>query len=116
MAIHNVRLPDAAGTPRIVIPETPTSGVPPLPPDAPTSERTTSERDSGVPAPDGRPWYRSEAWLAVELAALLPVLAALVTPQPARVPLVVLSAALIALGLAMLVVRDRRARGRLARR
>jgi hypothetical protein len=69
-----------------------------------------------VPAPDGRPWYRSEAWLAVELAALLPVLAALVTPQPARVPLVVLSAALIALGLAMLVVRDRRARGRLARR
>ena len=129
MAIRQIRLPDLAGTPRLVIPETPTSAAPPLPdavaprpaappPPAPAPEiapeialpPAVRPRDPVEPPADPRAWYRSEAWLAVEFAALVPVLAALVAPPPYHLWLVALAGAMIALGLAMLVVRDRDAR------
>lgn len=124
MAIHQVRLPDTAGTPRLVIAETPTSAAPPTPgagepaaPAAPPLPETHAPaphwRDAiapPVPADDPRPWYRAEAWLAVEFASVVPVVVALIAPEGFRLWLVGLAGAMIALGLAMLVRRDREAR------
>lgn len=122
MPIRQTRLPDPAGTPRPVVAEpaaapTTTPTLADAPPPAPPVQReaepegTSWTRHIAHEAPaDPRPWYRSEAWLAVELASVVPVLAALVAPEAMRPWLVGLAGALIALGLAMLVVRDREAR------
>ncbi len=52
-----------------------------------------------------RPWYRRERWLAVELAALPPTIAAFVVPESARPTFVIISALLLLGGLVMLVMR-----------
>lgn len=56
------------------------------------------------------PWYRREPWLAVLAAAFVPILLALVAPAPLRMPLLGVSAVLMAAGLTMLVRHDRRVR------
>ena len=124
MAIRQIRLPEPAGTPRVVLTETPapttpqpnpkqpTAGDPP-PPRRPEASPAPAPAAPVAPAPspaseaDPRVWYRAEPWLAVELAAAVPVLAALVSPQEYRVWLVALAALLVAAGLAMLAVRHR---------
>ena len=52
-----------------------------------------------------RPWYRREPWLAVELAAFLPMVAAFLVPEQLGVPLVGFSGFLVAAGLALLIRR-----------
>lgn len=126
MAIRQIRLPDPAGTPRLVVAETPATSVPPTPAPAPAPAPVPASAPIPVPAPEAVPppaaasvralpvptrrWYRSESWLAVELAAVVPVVVALVAPRPFRIPLVALGLVLVVLGLAMLVVHERAAR------
>jgi hypothetical protein len=122
MAIRQIRLPDPTGTPRLVVSETPATSVPPkpAPAPAPTPVLVPTPAPEAVPPPaaavralpssSSRRWYRSESWLAVELAAVVPVVAALVAPEAFRIPLVALGGLLVALGLAMLVVHERDAR------
>ena len=49
------------------------------------------------------PWYRSEPWFAVMLAALVPMFAAVLAPEAAKYPLIGISALAELLGLAMLL-------------
>jgi hypothetical protein len=117
MAIRQVRLPDPAGTPRVTVAESPAPTTPqPTPGEAPPPRRPEASPPStpaAPPAPALPPaaaagaWYRSEAWLVVELAAVVPVLVALVAPEAFRVWLVALGGVLIASGLVMLILRDR---------
>ena len=123
MAIRQIRLPDPAGTPRLVVSETPATSVPPTPAPAPApdSAPTPAPAPEAVPPPlpaasvralpvPTRRWYRSESWLAVEIAAVVPVVVALVAPEAFRIPLVALGGVLVVLGLSMLVVHERAAR------
>ena len=49
------------------------------------------------------PWYRREKWLAVQVAAIVPILSAMLVPAPLRLPLCVLGGALVAIGTVMLL-------------
>ena len=53
-----------------------------------------------------RPWYRKERWLVVQLAALIPILTAMLAPQEYRVPLCILGGALVAIGTVMMLRHD----------
>jgi hypothetical protein len=131
MAIRQIRLPDPAGTPRVTIADTPTSSAPSTSPSTdpstnPSATPLVSPPDGGpspepavaapvhrattAPASDTRPWYHGEAWLAVEVASVVPVIVALFAPQAFRGWLVALAATMIVAGLAMLVARDRATR------
>ena len=64
-----------------------------------------SHFDSGPETGQGSelPWYRREKWLAVQVAAMVPILAAMVVPASYRLPLCVLGGALVAVGTVMLL-------------
>jgi uncharacterized membrane protein len=85
-------------------------------PSAPPVERRPAPADPAPadpvaePAEPGVSWYRSEPWLAVLLAAFVPLLGASVAPVALRVPLVGVGGLIVAVGLAMLVRRDRAVR------
>jgi hypothetical protein len=49
------------------------------------------------------PWYRRETWLAFQVAAIVPILAAMLVPAPLKLPLCVLGGALVAVGTVMLL-------------
>ena len=49
------------------------------------------------------PWYRREKWLAVQVAAIVPITSAMLVPAPLRLPLCVLGGALVAIGTVMLL-------------
>ena len=49
------------------------------------------------------PWYRREKWLAVQIAAIVPILSAMLVPETYRLPLCVLGGALVAVGTVMLL-------------
>jgi len=49
------------------------------------------------------PWYRREKWLAVQVAAIVPILSAMIVPVSLRLPLCVLGGALVAIGTVMLL-------------
>jgi hypothetical protein len=51
------------------------------------------------------PWYKSEAWLAVELAAFVPIALAFLIPPESRMPLYGVGALLALVGLGMLILR-----------
>ena len=63
---------------------------------------STTVRDTIVDAAE-LPWYRRERWLAVQVAALVPILGAMLAPATYRVPLCVLGGALVAISLMMLL-------------
>lgn len=56
------------------------------------------------------PWYKREPWLAVCLAAFVPVIAALLAPQSWRVPLTAATAVLMFASMVMLVLHLRKLR------
>lgn len=70
---------------------------------------TPPERSEFEPADAGHqvasdlPWYRREAWLAFQVAAIVPILAAMLVPAPLKLPLCVLGGALVAVGTVMLL-------------
>ena len=49
------------------------------------------------------PWYRREKWLAVQIAAIIPILGPKLVPEAYRLPLCVLGGALVAAGTVMLL-------------
>lgn len=49
------------------------------------------------------PWYRKERWLVVQLAALVPILGAMLVPPAYRVPLCILGGVLVAIGTVMML-------------
>jgi len=49
------------------------------------------------------PWYRRETWLAVQIAAIIPILSAMLVPAPYRLLLCILGGTLIAIGTVMLL-------------
>ena len=51
------------------------------------------------------PWYRTERWLLVELAAFVPLVISFFLPSRWRLPLVGLAAGLVIIGLVMLARR-----------
>ena len=51
------------------------------------------------------PWYKSEAWLAVELAAFVPLALSFLLPPESRMPLYGAGALLALVGLGMLILR-----------
>ena len=49
------------------------------------------------------PWYRREKWLAVQIAAIIPILGSMLVPETYRLPLCVIGGALVAVGTVMLL-------------
>ena len=73
---------------------------------APHAEPTRAPESRDEPAAvDGtsQPWYRSEPWLAVMLAAFVPLVAAVVAPDAAQYPLIGVSVLTLVVGAAMLI-------------
>lgn len=66
-------------------------------------EPTARRQDAAVESPD-RPWYRSERWLAVQLLALVPILAAMFAPSQFRIPLSIVGGTLVAIGTVMMLM------------
>jgi Meckel syndrome type 1 protein len=98
--------PPAAPEPRAAaLPETP----PPAPTETPAAG-SPALAVSVEPAAGERPWYRAEPWLAVLVAAFVPLLVAVVAPAALRLPLVAAGGVLVAVGLALLLRRDRAVR------
>jgi len=67
-------------------------------------DRPLEARAEHAPA-DGtsRPWYRREPWLAVMLAAFVPLTAAIFAPDPARYALMGLTGLALIIGAVMLM-------------
>jgi hypothetical protein len=88
---------------------------------APLGSRVSSELvpERDVAAGANAPWYRREAWLAVQLLAVVPMAAGMFVPRADRIPYFALGGMLVAVGLALLVrqeVRGARASSRDASR
>jgi hypothetical protein len=129
MAQHSRPLPSpaTAGLPPLVIPPSspetagraPAHRTPPREaPDAPASAeatRTAAAADAGpelasphtAPGAPDRPWYRSEAWLAILLTALVPAGIATGVPGWPKLALLAIAGAMLLLGLVLLVRRER---------
>ena len=54
----------------------------------------------------GLPWYRKDRWLVVQLAALVPILGAMLAPVAYRLPLCIVGGALVAVGTVMMLRHD----------
>jgi hypothetical protein len=125
MAQHTRPLPSQR-TPGLTLPPSLTS-TPPARGDAPAPAPTREPRRETPPEtpsdtsgevrhlpvePDapGRPWYRSEPWLAVCLAAFVPLLIAIVAPAAAKMPLLAVGGALVVVGVGMLLRQERGSR------
>ncbi|MFL5620512.1 MAG: hypothetical protein ACJ79A_19210 [Gemmatimonadaceae bacterium] len=70
--------------------------------DAPR-RRSAVDADPATDVAGDLPWYRRERWLAVQIAALVPILGAMLVPATYRLPLCVLGGALVAIGTVMLL-------------
>jgi hypothetical protein len=70
--------------------------------DAPRA-RSTGDATPATGGADELPWYRRESWLAVQIAALVPILGAMFVPTTYRLPLCVLGGTLVAIGTVMLL-------------
>jgi hypothetical protein len=75
------------------------------PPEAPRARRAEVPMASIEPAAE-QPWYRKERWLVVQLAALIPILGAMLVPVAYRVPLCILGGVLVAIGTVMMLRHD----------
>ena len=73
------------------------------PPVVGPSPRSEFEPEATSEGGSELPWYRREKWLAVQVAAIVPILTAMLVPAPLRLPLCVLGGALVAVGTVMLL-------------
>ena len=67
------------------------------------SRAPESRAELGATEATSRRWYRREPWLAVMLAAFVPLVAAAIAPDAARYPLIGLTGLAIVVGVAMLI-------------
>jgi hypothetical protein len=82
------------------------------PPDRSRGEyEQTHDIRSASPAMSGS-WHRDERWLAVSLAALVPIILALAMPPAIKLVLLGVGGVMIVSGLAMLVMHELRVRRR----
>lgn len=107
-AVATTRVADGTRTDPDASPGAGPAGTPPPPPVDAAAPRAEPTHAPAVPAEPsaaeaGRPWYRSEPWAAAALAAFVPMGAAVVAPQPLRVPLIGLGALLVLVACALLV-------------
>ena len=71
--------------------------------DVARTEPHARKKGTAVESPD-LPWYRTERWLAVQLLALVPILAAMFAPSQFRVPLSIAGGTLVAIGTVMMLM------------
>lgn len=71
-------------------------------PDSPPS-LAGSDTETETGGGSNLPWYRREKWLAVQIAAIIPILGAMLVPETYRLPLCVIGGALVAVGTVMLL-------------
>lgn len=71
--------------------------------DVARSHPNARKKGTAVECPD-LPWYRTERWLAVQLLALVPILAAMFAPIQFRVPLSIAGGTLVAIGTVMMLM------------
>jgi hypothetical protein len=118
MSIHTRKLPTSSTKllDRLVDPNTLQDEVPsPAVAPAPVHRETIVALDDSPPrrsaaeqiAPsDGvmdLPWYRRETWLVVQIAAIIPILGAMLVPAPYRLLLCILGGTLVAIGTVMML-------------
>ena len=65
--------------------------------------RAPESRAEPAVSDTSRPWYRSEPWMAVALAAFAPLVAAVIAPDTAQYYLIGLSGVLLAVSIVMLL-------------
>jgi len=68
----------------------------------PIAEQAPAASHTPAPTAPERRWYHREPWLAVELLAFVPLLAALAVPRRFQLALIGIGALLVALGLVLL--------------
>jgi hypothetical protein len=121
MSVHTRKLPgDGNVRPgtvfypeaKTVLPSSPETQPEKRHPEAPVAPHDAPQaHDSVVPTPaaDGAaalPWYRKERWLVVQLAALIPILGAMLAPEAYRVLLCIVGGVLVAIGTVMMLRHD----------
>ena len=74
-----------------------------VPSDASPAPRPIFNDESLAGGNSALPWYRRETWLAVQIAAIVPILGAMLVPVTYRLPLCVLGGVLVAVGTVMLL-------------
>ena len=74
-----------------------------VPPEAQPAPRPIFNDESQAEGSSDLPWYRREAWLAVQIAAMVPILGAMLVPATYRLPLCILGGVLVAIGTVMLL-------------
>ena len=75
----------------------------PIPPEAVPLPHVKITDETATGGASDLPWYRREKWLVVQIAAIVPILSAMLTPETYRLPLCVLGGALVAVGTVMLL-------------
>ena len=118
MSIHTRKLPTTSTKllDRLVDPnslqlETPAPAAAPAPadretvvaPDDPPSRRSVSDQIAPSGGGTDLPWYRRETWLVVQIAAIAPILGAMLVPAPYRLLLCILGGTLVAIGTVMML-------------
>jgi hypothetical protein len=96
---HSAVLPEPHSAPPRPTASRPTEADPNVEPKRPPETRA---EPATAEAPT-QPWYRREPWLAVMLAAFVPLAAAVFVPDPARYPLIGLTGLALVVGAVMLV-------------
>lgn len=74
-----------------------------VPPEAVPLPRAKITDDTETRGLSDLPWYRREKWLAVQIAAIVPILGAMLVPETYRLPLCAIGGALVAVGTVMLL-------------
>ena len=118
MSIHMRKLPtsstkllDRLVDPNSLQDEAPSPAVAPAPVDRVTvvaaddapPRRSAAEQIAPSDGATELPWYRRETWLVVQLAAIIPILGAMLVPAPYRLLLCILGGSLVAIGTVMLL-------------
>ena len=118
MSIHTRKLPtnstkllDRLVDPNSLQDEAPAPAVAPAPvdretlvaPDDPAPRRFAADDVAPFDGAADLPWYRRETWLVVQIAAILPILGAMLVPASYRLPVCILGGTLVAVGTVMML-------------
>ena len=71
--------------------------------DDPPPRRSAAEQIAPSDDATELPWYRRETWLVVQLAAIMPILGAMLVPASYRLLLCILGGTLVAIGTVMML-------------